>query len=241
MVIIAHRGFHDGKRIPPNSLTAFRRAALLGVDGVEFDVRRTADGVVIVHHDRSPLPRVTKENLVQRLTHEMMMRLHVEYHPSDIAADAVPTLDQAIDALPAPITLHIEIKCEDVRSDGIESAVLEILERRRVVERTILSTFNPFTLRRLRRLAPDVRTALLFHGKQSRPFRKAWAATALKPFAVHPERRTVDADSLEKWHERGYRVHPWTVNDRAEMRRLAKLGVDGIITDRPDVAIELLR
>lgn len=241
MVIIAHRGFHDGNRIPANSLAAFRRAAALGVDGVEFDVRRTADGVVVVHHDRSPLPRVTKKNQVQTLTYEMVRRLHVEYHRSDLAQGPVPTLDEAVDVLPSPIVLHVEIKCEDVRTDGIEVAVLEVLARRSAIERTVVSTFNPFTLRRLRRLAPLLRTALLFHSQQSRPFRKAWAASALKPFAVHPERRAIDAFTLAKWRKRGYRVHAWTVNDRAEMRRLAKLGVDGIITDRPDLALELFR
>jgi glycerophosphoryl diester phosphodiesterase len=51
----------------------------------------------------------------------------------------------------------------------------------------------------------------------------------------------VDKVALAGWHKRGYRVHPWTVNDRAEMRRLATLGVDGLITDRPDVALEVLR
>ena len=76
-------------------------------------------------------------------------------------------------------------------------------------------------------------TGLLFGADQSRPLREAWAAPLVRPLALHPEAALVDAPALRRWRRGGYCIHTWTVDDPAELRALAALGVDAVITNRP--------
>jgi glycerophosphoryl diester phosphodiesterase len=81
-----------------------------------------------------------------------------------------------------------------------------------------------------------VATGLLFGVDQSRPLREAWAAPLLRPTALHPQASLVDVIALDRWRARGYAVHVWTVDDPAELRCLAALGVDAVITNQPGAA-----
>ncbi|MGA2820873.1 MAG: glycerophosphodiester phosphodiesterase [Anaerolineales bacterium] len=106
--------------------------------------------------------------------------------------------------------------------------------------RVLFSSFNPLTLRRAGRLAPEVPCAILTWPRQFIPLRKAWLAPLVRHEARHPEIAQVSAKMVAMCHRAGRIVSVWVVNAPEDMERMAALGVDGIFTDVPDVALSLL-
>jgi glycerophosphoryl diester phosphodiesterase len=104
-----------------------------------------------------------------------------------------------------------------------------------------VSSFDPLLLGRVRRRAPAIATGLLFAREQARPYREAWPARLLRPAALHPEAALCDARAIGRWHARGFAVNVWTVDDPRELRLLAALGADGLITNRPKIARSVLQ
>ena len=107
-------------------------------------------------------------------------------------------------------------------------------------KRVLFSSFNPFVVRAVKRLAPDIPAGLLYEEDLSIYLRRAWLAPFIPHEARHPSFPMVTEASVEWCHTRGLRVNTWTVDEPAEMRRLIALGVDGIITDRPDLLAGVL-
>jgi glycerophosphoryl diester phosphodiesterase len=106
--------------------------------------------------------------------------------------------------------------------------------------RVLLSSFNPFSLRRAKRIAPHVRVGLLYAPDLPLFLSRAWLAPLFPHEARHPEHCMVNARTMRWARRRGYRVNTWTVDDPDEMRRLIALGVSGIITNVPDVLRDVL-
>jgi glycerophosphoryl diester phosphodiesterase len=107
-------------------------------------------------------------------------------------------------------------------------------------DRAIVFSFDPLLLLRFRASAPEIATGLLFAHDQSRPLREAWSAPLVRPTALHPEAALVDQIAMERWRGQGYAVNVWTVDDPAELRCLAALGVDAVITNRPAATRKVL-
>jgi glycerophosphoryl diester phosphodiesterase len=155
--------------------------------------------------------------------------------------ESIPLLDEVLEEL-GPLLVNVELKSESrARDDGLAAAVAEILRRHATGARALVSSFDPLLLARFRLRAPEITTGLLFAHDQALPLRDAWAAPVLRPAALHPEAALVDAREVRGWHARGYAVNVWTVDDAAELRLLAALGVDGVITNRPRFARSVLQ
>ena len=222
-LIIAHRGASVAHR--ENTLAAFAAAGPLGADAIELDARRTADGEVVVHHDEaladgSPIVELARAEL----------------------PDHVPTLAEALDAC-GDLVVNIEIKNwpDDVDFDPTEAvaeAVVAEVDRRDAHARTLVSSFHRPTIDRVRALASRLPTAYLHVHLDG--------ATALAEAvehghgALHPWFGWVTAELVASAHEVGVAVNTWTVDEPDEIARLAALGVDGIVTNVPDVALQVL-
>jgi glycerophosphoryl diester phosphodiesterase len=232
-LVIAHRGAsHDAVE---NTLAAFRLAREQGADGVELDVMRCGTGEVVVFHD-DDLERLGKRAGLVRATPLAELRA------IDLGGgERIPLLDEVLEEL-GPLLVNVELKSQSqLRDDGLATAVAAILSRHAARTRALVSSFDPWLLGRFRLRAPDLATGLLFARDQSLPLRRAWAAPLLRPAALHPESLLVDAHSAADWHARGYALNVWTVDDPAELRLLAALGVDGLITNRPKFARSVLQ
>jgi glycerophosphoryl diester phosphodiesterase len=225
-LVLAHRG--ASADAPENTLAAFRLAREQGADGVELDVIRCASGEVVVFHD-DELSRLTGQaGWVRATPYAELARLTV-------SGERIPLLSEVLDAA-SGLLVNVELKSaptwrERARDDGLASAVAELI--RAHAPRVLVSSFDPLLLHRFRRAAPAVPLGLLFAHDQALPLRQAWAAPLLRPAALHPEALLVDAPALRAWRTRGYLVHTWTVDEPAEARALATLGVDAIITNHP--------
>jgi glycerophosphoryl diester phosphodiesterase len=221
--IIAHRG--ASADYPENTVAAFRAAGPLGANWVELDVRRTADGALAVHHD----------------PHLGDGRAIVE----TLAADLPPTVTSLAEALEAcqPLGVNVEIKNSPHDMDfDPEAALVEpvVAAIRACSQPIIVSSFHGPTLDRVRSVDSSVATGLLTFDL-SDPARTIELALAAGHVALHPFDATVTHELVGLVHEAGLAINVWTVDDPARIEELAMMGVDGIVTNVPDVAAAVLR
>jgi len=242
---IAHRG--ASAAAPPNTLAAFEKAIELGADGIEFDVHFSADGVPVVIHDFTVDATTDGSGRVADLTLAQLKQLDAgtRFDPA-FTGERIPTLDEVLEAVSGrrgwggELLLNIELKTTSPGDNGLERAVITLVEQHSLSRRVLFSSFNPFSLRRAKRIAPHIPAGLLYDQGLSLPLRRAWLAFLAPHEARHPHYKMVDARYMAWARRRGYRVNTWTVDDPAEMRRLVGLGVNGIITNVPDVLRSVL-
>ncbi|WP_226021541.1 glycerophosphodiester phosphodiesterase [Halomicrobium salinisoli] len=216
MDCIAHRGFAG--RYPENTLGAVRAAAG-HADLVEVDVRRSADGEVVVVHDET-VDRVTgATGAVREFTAEGLAALDVLG-----SGEGIPTLAAVCDALPARVGINVELKERGLAADV--AAVLDAADPGCV----LVSSFDDGALREMRDVA-DWPLAYIF---QDAPEAGLDRARDLGCAAVHPHWRLVDGAFVATAHEAGLAVNAWTVDDAASARRARRAGVDGLIVDSPE-------
>jgi len=232
---IAHRG--ASAVAPPNTLAAFRRAAELGADGIELDVHLSADGVPVVIHDATVDRTTDGTGRVADLPLSALKELDAgSWFDLAFAGERIPTLGEVFEEVGRTLLINVELKVAPGEDQGLEAAVVALVERHGLQERVLLSSFNPMALRRVRRLAPGIPLGLLYEAATlSRLARLvAWAMRGLRPEAIHPHWRLIRPSTVRRAHARGRRVVAWTVDEPSGMQRLVGWGVDGIITNHPD-------
>lgn len=221
--VIAHRGAREAAQ--ENTLPAFRLAREFGAEWVELDARRTADGVVVVHHD------------AQLGDGRLLSELTVEELP-----EFIPSLAEALEECHG-MGVNIEIKnlpsdpdydAEHLVSDAVAGLVQAYLG----TDRALVSSFNIDTLDRLHAVDPTIPLAYLFDIGD--PASAIARACAHEMSAIHPYDPLVTASMVERAQDEGLQVNVWTVNDPGRMAVLADYGVDGICTDVPDIAREVI-
>jgi glycerophosphoryl diester phosphodiesterase len=231
----AHRGWHIGELAGcENTLAGFVHAVEQGYSYLELDVHASADGVPMVHHDRT-LDRTTDASgpLVARQADELAEVRVAGREP-------IPRLETVLAALP-DTRITIELK-----SDDVVAPTLAVLERLDAWDRVCIGSASDARLRRARAAGPRLLTSM---GTASVLGLRTWAWTGRRvlpiagglaqiPHRVGPLTVT-DAALLARARELGVEVHVWTVNEPERMRELLALGVDGILSDRPDLLITL--
>ena len=238
-LIIAHRG--ASAAAPQNTLAAFRKAMELGADGVELDVQLSADGAVVVIHDFT-VDKTTDgagRVAIKTLAELEALDAGAKFSPQ-FAGERIPTLGQVFEALQGKLLVNVELKDFNPRSSALAAPVVEVVRKYAMEKRVLFSSFNPFALRAVKRLAPQTPAGLLYASNLAVYLRRAWLAPLVPHEARHPESSMVTAQTMKWYHARGLRVNAWTVDDPVEMRRLITLGVDGIITNRPDVLSQMV-
>ena len=243
-LIAAHRG--GAALWPENSLTAFRNALALGVDFIEFDLHQTADGQIVVLHDAVLDRTTTGQGPVGALKLADLAPFRLRARDGTPTDDAIPTLAQVLDAAaPTKVQLMPEIKVAGGRRyDGIEPRVIDLLRARGLLERATVQSFDWPTLRRLRELAPMLRTLLLisqaFVDRRRVPAVEAvgWAKD-VDATDLGIDHRLLSHDVALAARRANVRLVVWTVNEEADVRRALDLGADVVISDRPDLALGL--
>ncbi len=242
---IAHRG--ASVAAPPNTLAAFEKAAELGAHGVELDIHLSADSVPVVIHDFTVDATTDGTGRVAEMTLAQLKQLDAgSWFDPAFAGERIPTLEEVLEAVGSRLLLNIELKDFSLCNKRLERVVIGLIEQHSsscgqpLEDRVLLSSFNPFSLRRAKKIAPHIQAGLLYSPNLPLPLRRAWLAFLFPHEARHPEHTMVDADYMAWARRRGYRVNTWTVDDADEMRRLISLGVDGIITNVPGVLRSVL-
>ncbi|MBA3905465.1 MAG: glycerophosphodiester phosphodiesterase [Pseudonocardiales bacterium] len=242
----AHRGWHTGDLAGcENTLAAFTKAVDEGFAYLELDVHASADGVAVIHHD-SRLDRTT--DATGRLDAQTAAQLEkVRVH----GREPIPQLEQVLAALP-DTRFTIELK-----SAAVVAPTLAVLERADAWDRVCLGGFEQTWLDAARRGGGE-RLCTSMAKRDALALRsRAWLDALPAPLSCLPSLplagdiahvpvaagpiRVVDARLLRTAHERGLEVHVWTINRPDRMRQLLDLGVDGLLSDRPDLLREVLR
>jgi len=230
----AHRG--ASHEAPENTLAAFLLAAELGADGIELDVQLSKDGQVVVLHDFVLETTTNGHGLVRDRTLADLKALDAgSWFDPAFADQRIPTLQEVMDAVGRRLLLNIELKTRGLSDEGLAAAVVRLVEENGLLDRVILSSFNPLAVWRVRRLNPWIPVGLLYAPDLPLPLRRPWLHRLIRPEALHPHHTLVD-EEYGRWAKRqGYRLHVWTVDDPGEMWRLVRQGVEAIITNRPDL------
>ncbi|MEZ4767738.1 MAG: glycerophosphodiester phosphodiesterase family protein [Caldilineales bacterium] len=155
------------------------------------------------------------------------------------ADEPIPTLDEAIDCLPGDCFLNIEAKRKKLVSDGLEAGIVAAVRHHNLYDRVIVSSFNPVALMRIGLKDRRIPLGLLWETGMPFLMDTGWPSTFLRRAALHPSWDIVTLEFVQKAHADGRRVFTWTVNEPEHMRRMIDAGVDGIITDRPDLLARL--
>jgi len=226
----AHRG--DSAHAPENTMLAFDRARAAGADGIELDVRFDADHNVVVFHD-SELARLTgRPGRMDQLAAAERAGLRVGGEPVPLLAEVLAAFDLEVD---------VEIKAERTgRMGALVAATARVIRDSGRADQVLVSSFDPIALVQLHRHLPDVALAYLCHDEQPLPLRRGWLGRWIGASLVHPQHTLCTADRVRAWHTAGLPINAWTVDDRAELERLAGLGVDGVFANDPGHAIAVL-
>jgi glycerophosphoryl diester phosphodiesterase len=229
--IIAHRG--ASADAPENTLFAFDLARRQGADMIEFDVRPTSDGAVVVFHDHTTARWNGRSDEVAALTLAELQQI-------DLRGERAPTLDDVCAwARETGMLLNVEIKVA-----GIEQAVAQSIHRHGIDEQVIVSSFDLGALHAMRTVAPHLPRAVLTDAQATPPPGQQWALSILSDLearAWHPSWQIDQFETLiPLLRQAGYAINVWTVDDPMMMRRLLALEVDGIITNRPGLLVDIL-
>ncbi|HYE91481.1 MAG TPA: glycerophosphodiester phosphodiesterase family protein [Terriglobales bacterium] len=244
-LVAAHRG--GALLWAENSLLAYRNALALGVDFLETDVHLTKDGEVVVLHDPTLERTTTGQGALRDHTFAQLAGVRLKGADGAVTGEGVPTLAQLLDLLaPSTAKLLLEIKVGPGRERyaGIEEKTLALVRQRGLMDRVVLMAFEGPTIRRVRELEPRVPTTLLVSRvrveRERVPGRDAvsWA-TAAGATDLGIDHRVLDADVIAAARAANLRVAAWTVNEDADIRRVLALGVDIVISDRPDLALRM--
>ena len=219
----AHRGASG--YAPENTLEAFELAMRMGAYGIELDVHRTKDGKLVVIHDETVNRTSNATGYIKDYTCQELKKLDFSNSMSEFKNTRIPTLREVFGLIRASsIMLNILVKLS--REFGMD-------------DRIIYSSFNHYVLRELKKIKPQAPTGLLYSCAILDPwvYAEYAEATAIHPHFMIP----LNTPGLvEQCHENGIAINAWTANEPEHIAGLVQLGVDGIITNYPDVAIKLL-
>jgi glycerophosphoryl diester phosphodiesterase len=226
----AHRG--DSAHAPENTMRAFDQARAAGADGIELDVRLDGDRHVVVFHDGS-LDRLTgRPGRMEELSAAERATLRVGGEPVPLLAEVLAAFD---------LEVNVEIKSSRIgRMGSLVEATAKVIKDSGRIDQVLVSSFDPIALLQLHRYLPDVALAYLFHDEQPLPMRRGWIGSWMGASLLHPQHTLCTEASVKAWHTTGLPINAWTVDDRSGLQRLARLGIDGVFTNDPAHAIEVL-
>ncbi len=234
----AHRGASG--YAPENTLESFALAAEQGADAIELDVQLSRDGELVVIHDETTDRVSGKKAWVKDLTLKELKELNVSLpHPEGYAVTRIPTLREVYELIrPTGLNINVEIKSSIVWYPQIEEKVLALTVQMGMEERVIYSSFNHYSLVKLKELDPSVKTGMLYEDVLigAAPYaRNTVHVEALHPALYHLQ----DPDYVRTAHEYGLETHVWTVNEPEHLRMCIEMGVEAVITNYPDRAREI--
>lgn len=226
--IIAHRG--ASADAPENTLAAFQLALDQGADGIELDVMLSKDRQLVVIHDDLVDRTTNGTGRVQDLTLAELRALDAG------KGEKIPTLDEVLARFGGKFLINIELKNYSTIFDSLPLDVAALILDHRVADSILISSFNPINFPRFHRRLPDIPIGMLtFPGKA-----RFFAYGLFRYDALHPYFKDVDEALVQRMHARGREINVWTVDEAADIRHLAKIGVDSLITNRPLRAMSAL-
>ncbi len=231
--VIAHRGASE--YAPENTMNAFRLAYEQGANAIEFDVKLCGSGEIVVIHDPT-LDRTTSgRGYVNQTSLKEIKKLDAGKKIGEkMIHENIPTLEEVFIELGGMIYMNIELTNYTSPTDGLVEETAKLIRKYHLENSLLLSSFNPLALIKARKLLPDIPIALLAEAG----WKGSWARNLISPEllkcqALHPAYTDIEMEDIKKYHEKGYRVHTYTINSRHVIKQMISFGIDGIFTNDP--------
>lgn len=238
-ILFGHRG--ASAHAPENTLAAFLLALEHSADAIELDAKLCADGQVVVIHDQTTDRTTGVSGTVAKMTLAQLNELDAgSYFDVAFKGEPIPTLDEVFELVGKRTHINVELTNYASPLDSLPAKAAAIVKRHGLEKRVIFSSFNPIALVRARQHLPEVPSGLLAFSGRGGWVARSFFAEALPHEALHPEARDVTRALVRREHRRGRLVNVWTVNNPDTMRHLFLVGVDGIFTDDPRLARQVL-
>jgi len=232
LIVTAHRG--ASHVAPENTLSAMAAAVEAGAEFAELDVGLTRDGEVVLMHDRT-VDRTTNGtgDLGAFSLNELRVLEAGSWFSEEFDGEPIPTLREVIRFARGRLKLNIEIKTSR-EEPTIAAAVVDIIRSEGFGEECMVTSFSRETVEEVKRIAPELRTGFIFGEDYPEDvFEGGWDV-------LSSNHEVVDSVFVARAKESGKSVHVWTVDERELMLKLIALGVDGIISNRPDLLLEVM-
>src|SRR5690554_204338 len=231
VTITAHRG--SAFAAPENSLSAIHQAIDDGADYIEIDVQLTRDGVPVLWHDSDMQRIFGRPERINEVAYDDIKDLDAgSWFDARFADERVTTLAQAIDAVRGRAGLFVDLK-PNRNTTRLVTTVVELLQQKNAVQGTVIAASDWPALEQAKQLEPELKTALLAQFVVGPLWQDHYDILGLRFNRASP-------GAVARTHNAGNELHVWTVNNAASMSRFIDMGVDNIITDRPDVLADLL-
>jgi glycerophosphoryl diester phosphodiesterase len=232
LLVIAHRGASDF--LPDNTILSFDRATVERADMIELDVRKTADGRLVLYHDwymRYPCNANKGPGISRMVSHSRYKQLQRCCEESGFQ---LATLDEVLERYGGRIAINIELK-----AGGYEQEVIDLIHKYALNGSVVLSSFIPWVIKKLKDIDGSIKTGWIVGQEQIIKANylvralMVWLFGKLDADSAHLHYEMVTPEILERFHSRNTPVYAWTVNDLKIMKNLIDIGVDGIITNKP--------
>ena len=218
-------------------MIAFKKALECEVDGIELDVQLTKDGEVVIIHDETIDRTTTGKGFVVDYTYEELERFDASFKFKDLGFNKIPTLREYFQLVKDyDIVTNVELKTGINEYLGIEEKVWELIKEYNLEEKVIISSFNHFSVMRMKDIAPQLKYGFLSED---------WIIDAGKythSYGVqcyHPRFNNLVPDVIKELKKYNLEINTWTVNLEEDMRYLYSNNIDVIITNYPELAQEI--
>lgn len=233
----AHRGF-SGK-YPENTMLAFKKAIETGADGIELDVQLTKDGEVVIIHDETIDRTTNGKGLVVEYTYEELAKFDASYiFTGQYGFNKIPKLREYFEFVKDfDIVTNIELKTGINEYLGIEEKVWELIKEFGLEKRIIISSFNHFSVMRMKKIAPNLKYGFLSED---------WIIDAGKYTynqgvkCYHPRFNNLIPEVVEELKSYGLEINTWTVNKEEDIKDMINKGIDVVIGNYPDLTKKII-
>ena len=227
---LAHRG--ASSIAPENTLAAFRKAIEFGADGFELDVQLTKDTKLVVFHDEQLVRTTNGKGFIKDFTLADLKELDTgKWFNDNFIGEKIITLDELFSEFQGlDLTYNIELKSGIILYPGIEEAVIKLVERRKLVDNIIISSFNHYSIITCRQTNPEIKTGIIYLAGLYQPWEYA---KTIGCYSVHPLYYNIKPEIVVGLKENDFAIFAWTVNDPNGMVACIRSGIDAIITDKP--------
>ena len=244
--VISHRGAN--KVSPQNTIEAFKKAIQFRADGFETDVHLTSDGVPVICHNYTIDKTSDGKGAIASNTLDYLKRFDFgSYFHHSYKGIEIPTLEEFLTLCEKANlkVLNIEIKSPKNKDYVIVDKILDAVKAHGLFEKLLISSFDPDLLVYIKDKDENCKTGFLYSPDKPITYKRVLGneigfAKSIDADALHPHQMFVTQSLIDDAHENGIMVNPWTVNKEKDIIKLVKMGVDGVITDVPNIAKRLI-
>lgn len=244
--VISHRGAN--KVTPQNTIEAFKKAIQFRADGFETDVHLTSDGVPVICHNYTIDKISDGKGAIASNTLDYLKRFDFgSYFHHSYKGVEIPTLEEFLTlSKKANLkVLNIEIKSPRNKDYIIVDKILDAVKAHGLFDKLLISSFDPDLLVYIKDKDENCKTGFLYSPDKPITYKRVLGneigfAKSIDADALHPHQMFVTQKLIDEAHENGIMVNPWTVNKEKDIIKLVKMGVDGVITDVPNIAKRLI-